>query len=130
LATGDVDQAEHLLDEATSLLSNSGPWFLMPVRCFRAVLAVQRGDADRAIALMRESLINIRELQDKYAFVYALLPLAAAATIKGDDEWATRLLGARDTVAERSGVTVAVELVGELREQVERGARQRLGPDR
>jgi hypothetical protein len=79
---------------------------------------------------MKESLINIRELQDKYAFVYALLPLAAAATIKGDDEWATRLLGARDTVAERSGVTVAVELVGELREQVERGARQRLGPER
>jgi hypothetical protein len=45
LATGDVDQAEHLLDEATSLLSNSGPWFLTPVRCFRAVLAV-RGSGD------------------------------------------------------------------------------------
>ena len=66
------------------------------MRCFRTVLAVQRGDADDAIMLLHESLIQIRELQDKYAFVYALLPLAAAAILKGDDLWAVRILGARD----------------------------------
>jgi hypothetical protein len=96
LAAGDTAQAERLLEETTTVLQDTGPWFLSPVRCFRAVLAVQRGDADGAIMLLHESLIQIRELQDKYAFVYALLPLAAAAILKGDDLWAVRILGARD----------------------------------
>jgi hypothetical protein len=129
LATGDTAQAERLLEEATVVLQDAGPWFLSPVRCFRAVLAVQRGDADAAIGLMHESLVQIRELQDKYAFVYALLPLAAAAILKGDDRWAAGILGARDAVVERTGVTVAVGLVSEFQEWAEREARARLGGD-
>ena len=130
LAAGDIDEAERLLDEATSELRHAGPWFLTPVLCFRATLAVRRGNADEAIALMRESLTHIRELHDKYSFLYALLPLAAAAALKGDAVWAARILGARDTVAERTGETVAVRLVHDLLEQSEREARARLGPDR
>ena len=61
---------------------------------------------DEAIALVRESLTRIRELHDKFAFVYALVPLAAAAVLKGDDAWAARILGARDAVTDRTGVTV------------------------
>jgi hypothetical protein len=130
LATGDPAGAERLLDEATDVLRDVGPWFLMPVRCFRAVLALQRANPDHAIVLMRDSLTDIRELQDKYAFVYALLPLAAAASLKGDALWAARLLGAADAAAERTGVRVAVGLVSQLHEQAERDARARLGPDR
>jgi hypothetical protein len=37
-------------------------------------------------------------------FVYALLPLAAAAILKGNHEWSARILGARDAVAELAGV--------------------------
>jgi ATP/maltotriose-dependent transcriptional regulator MalT len=129
LASGDVDQAERLLDEATSVLRNAGPWFLSLTLYVRAVLAVRRGNPNEAIALVRESLTRIRELHDKLAFVYALLPLAAAAVLKGDDAWAARILGARDAVTERIGATLAVELVHDLQEQAERDVRARLGPD-
>ena len=130
LATGDAGQAERLLDEATSVLRHAGPWFLTLALYVRAILAVRRGNPDEAIALVRESLTRIRELHDKFAFVYALVPLAAAAVLKGDDAWAARILGARDAVTERTGVTVVDKSVQDLREQAEREARARLGPDR
>ncbi len=130
LATGDADQAERLLDEATSVLRQAGPWFLTWALYVRAILAVRRGNPDEAIALLRESLTRIRELNDKFAFVYALVPLAAAAVLKGDDVWAARILGTRDAVTERTGVTVVDQSVQDLREQAEREARARLGPDR
>ena len=88
------------------------------------------GNADEAIALVRESLTWIRDLQDKYAFAYALVPLVAAAVLKGDDEWAARILGARDAVTERTGAAVGDKLVADLEGQAEREARARLGPDR
>ena len=130
LATGDAGQAERLLDEATSVLRQAGPWFLTWALYVRAILAVRRGNPDVAIALVRESLTRIRELHDKFAFVYALVPLAAAAVLKGDDAWAARILGTRDAVTERTGVTVVDKSVHDLREQAEREARARLGPDR
>jgi predicted ATPase/DNA-binding XRE family transcriptional regulator len=130
LATGDAGQAERLLDEATSVLRQAGPWFLTWALYVRAILAVRRGNPDVAIALVRESLTRIRELHDKFAFVYALVPLAAAAVLKGDDAWVARILGARDAVTERTGVTVVDKSVHDLRVQAEREARARLGPDR
>ena len=101
LATGDAAHAERLLDEATSVLRHAAPWFLSWTLYLRAFLAVQRGNAHEAIALVRESLTYIRQLHDKFAFVYAMVPLAAAAALKGDDAWAARILGARDAVTER-----------------------------
>ena len=85
---------------------------------------------DEAIAVMRESLTLIQELRDKFAFVHALVPLAAAAALKGDDAWAARILGARDAVTERTGATIVDKWVDDLRQQAERDARARLGADR
>ncbi|MGE5359384.1 MAG: ATP-binding protein [Bacteroidales bacterium] len=130
LASGDADEAERLLDEATSVLRHAGPWFLTWAFYVRAILAVRRERAAEAIALARESLTRIRELHDKFAFVYALVPLAAAAVLKGDDIWAARLLGARDAVTERTGVTVVDPSVRDLRERAEQEVLARLGPDR
>ncbi len=130
LATGDAAQAERLLDEATSVLRQAGPWFLTWALYVRAILAVRRGNPDEAIALVRESLTRIRELHDKFAFVYALVPLAAAAALRSDDAWAARILGTRDAVTERTGVTVVDKSVHDLRERAEREARARLGADR
>ena len=129
LAMGDAGQAERLVDDATSVLTDAGPWFLTWALYVRAVLAVRRAKPDEAIELVRESLIRIRELQDKFAFVYALVPLAAAAVLKGDDAWAARIVGARDAVTERAGVTVVDKSVQDLRDQAEQ-ARGRLGPHR
>jgi hypothetical protein len=69
---------------------------------------MRRGHADDTIAIVREGLTLIRALHDKYAFVHALGPLAAAAVLTGDDAWAARILGARDAVTERTGTTVVV----------------------
>ena len=130
IAAGDAGEADRLLDEATSVLGDAGPWFLMPVLYVRAILAVRRGNPDEAIALVRENLTRIRELHDKFAFVYALVPLAAAAGLKGDDAWAARILGVRDAVIERTGVRVVDTPVRDLRDRAEREARERLGAKR
>ena len=129
VATGDVQRAEQLLDEATPALQHAGPWFVTRAMLVRSILALRRGNPDDAIAMVRDCLTRIRELHDKFALVYALVPLAAAAALKGDDTWAARILGARDAVAESTGATIVLKLVHELGEQAERGARARLGPD-
>ena len=129
LAIGDAAEAERLLDEATSVLRHC-PWFLALVSYRRAILAVRRGNPDEAIALVRESLTLFRQLHDKFAIVYVMVPLAAAAVLKGDDLWAARILGARDAVTERTGATVVDKWVHALGEQAEREVRARLGPDR
>jgi predicted ATPase/DNA-binding XRE family transcriptional regulator len=130
LATGDPAHAERLLDEATSVLRHAAPWFLSWTLYLRAFLAVRCGNAHEAFALVRESLTYIRQLNDKFAFVYAMVPLAAAAALKGDNAWAARILGARDAVTESTGATVVDKSVDDLRERVEQDVRARLGPDR
>jgi len=129
LAAGDARRAEQLLGEAEAVLRDGGPWFLTPVLCFRAVLAVQSGHPDLAMMLMRESLTHIRALHDKFAFVHALVPLAAAAVLKDNHAWAARLLGARDAVAESTGATIVDSAVHALRLKAEHDSRERLGTD-
>ena len=56
--------------------------------------------------------------------MYTLVPLAAAAALKGDDAWAARILGARDAVAESTGATIVLKLVpGWATRQNDGGAR-------
>jgi len=130
LAKDQAGEAERLLDEAVSALRHAGPWSLLLGLYIRAILSVQRGNPDEAIAIARESLTHIRNLQDKWNLLYMLVPLAAAAALKGDDAWVARILGARDAVAETTGATVVDASVHDLQEAVEREARARLGPDR
>jgi predicted ATPase/DNA-binding XRE family transcriptional regulator len=130
LITGDAAAAERLVEEAASVMRDDAPWFRSFGLWMRALLAVRRGNADEAIGLARESLVLIRELKDKFAFVYALVPLAAAAALKGGDAWAARILGMRDAVAERTGAMLLDRSVQNLRAQAERDVRARLGDDR
>jgi predicted ATPase/DNA-binding XRE family transcriptional regulator len=130
LAQGEVGAAERLLDEAALSLRHAGPWFSGLPLYLRAILAVRRGQAKNAISLVRASLTEIRVLNDKFAFVYALVPLAAAAVLIGDDAWAARILGARHAVTERTGATVVDRSVDDLRDRSERDVRIRLGSDR
>lgn len=129
LATGDADKAEQLLEEAASVLQEVGPWFLSLGLYVRAVLAIRRGHPDQTIAFVRESLSRIRDLHDKFA-AKRLVPLAAAAALKGNHAWAARILGARDAAIERTGIATVDTPVDDLQEQAERGARAHLGPDR
>lgn len=130
LGAGELAEADRLLDEAAAALRPSGPWFGELGLYIRALVCIRRGDADGAISSVRESLVSITELDDKFAFVYALVPLAAAAVMKGDDAWAARILGARDLITERTGAAVLDPSVHDLRERAEQDARGRLGPER
>jgi hypothetical protein len=122
------------------VLRHAGPWFQLLTLYIRAILAVRRGNADHAIAFVRDGLTRIRDLDDRFAFVYTLVPLAAAAVLKGNDIWAARILGAQDAVIERTGATVvdkSLALAGPvgatvdtLKQQVAREVRARLGPNR
>ena len=130
MAAGAADNAERLLDEATVVLRDAGPWFLNLTLYIHAILAVQRGHVEAAIEFVRDSLHCSRQLQDKFAFIYALIPLAAAASLKNDDAWAARILGARDAITERTGATLVDQSMRGLREEAERQGRSRLGSDR
>jgi predicted ATPase/DNA-binding XRE family transcriptional regulator len=127
---GDTAEAERLLEEATTVLRQAGPWYLTLALSWRASLAAGRGDADAAITLVREILTRARELRDKVAFVYAMVPLAAAAVLRHDYEWAARILGAGSVVAERSGVVLLHDTLRDLHQRTERETRARLDPDR
>jgi predicted ATPase/DNA-binding XRE family transcriptional regulator len=130
LAARDVQRAERLLDEATAVLRDAGPWFLNLPLYIHAIAAVQRGDANATIALVHESLLCSRQVRDKFALVFALLPLAAAAALKGKDAWAAKVLGTRDAIIERAGATASSNSLRELRDHVEQQTRARLGPIR
>jgi hypothetical protein len=95
-----------------------------------SVLQGSRGDADHALAIVRESLTRIRDLHDKFAFVHAMVPLAAAAALTGDHAWTARVLGASDVVTERTGAKVLDHAVRDLRSDTERAARVGLGTER
>ena len=129
LASGDSDQAERLLDEADEALRHTGSWFLTRTLTMRAIIAELRGHTREAITTLRDSLTHIRVLQDKFAYLYALVALAIAADQTGADAWAARIFGARDTLFERTGHTVAVRLVHDLVTEAERRVRARLDPE-
>ena len=116
--------------DASESLATAGGGRWSAKRKVSVILELLRGNADEALTLVRESLTLYRQLQDKYAIVYVMVPLAAAAVLKGEDLWAARILGARDAVTERTGATIADRWVHALGEQAEWEVRGRLGPDR
>jgi len=128
LTSGELAQTEARLEEVVPLLPGTGAWFRLLPLYVRAILAVQRQNGAEAMLMVRQSLVLIKELHDRFAFVYSLVPLATAAIWLGDDLWAARILGARDAVAEATGAAVVDTSVNQLREQLEREARTRLGP--
>jgi predicted ATPase/DNA-binding XRE family transcriptional regulator len=129
LASGDPAAAERLLDEAGSALSHAGPWFMSLGLYVRALLAVRREDADETMDRVRDSLMRIRELHDTFAFVYTLVPLAAAAALRGEHAWAARILGVRESIVQRTGILLLDMPANDLQQKVEQDARTRLGPD-
>jgi hypothetical protein len=130
IADGGFEDADRLLADATTVMAGEGPWFSEIVLYVRAVLLVRRGRPLEAIAVVSESLAQILVLRDRFALVYSLVPLAAAAELLGDDAWAAQILGMREAVTERTGAIPVDDSVRDLRERVERDARARLGQKR
>jgi len=130
VASGDRDEAARLVSEARSALRPAGPWFLALGLYVLVVLTLQQGNADEVIALLRQSLVRVRESQDSFGVVYGLVPLAAAAARKGDYAWVARILGARDAITERAGCSLVDPLMRDVGKRTERDARSHLGAQR
>ena len=70
------------------------------------ILAVRRGNPDKAVSQSRQTLRRVRELKDRFAFVHALLPLALAASHRGHHAQVARILGAQAAITESTGVAI------------------------
>ena len=130
MALGDDAGAEARVREADGALRDVGRWFRALALYVHAMLDVRRGDAGAALAHVRESMICIRVLHDKFAFVNSLVALFMAAALKGDDEWAARIQGARDAVTDRTGLSPSDQPVHEIRLEMEQAIQRRLGAER
>jgi hypothetical protein len=131
LAADDLTETDRLLGEASAALSEAvGAWSSLLVLYVRALLAVRRNHAEEAIAHARDSIACVHSLNDRFALLYALTPLAAAAELTGDDAWVARIVGIRDAVTERTGARAVDESVRDLWERIERDAHARLGQRR
>jgi len=130
LAARDLGAADRFVARASALLVATGPWCSLIVLYVQAALAVRRNEPDEAIACVRKSLARIHSIHDKFALLFALAPLAAAAELKGDDAWAARIVGVRDGVTERTGARAVDDSMRDVWERVERDARGRLGQRR
>ena len=130
LATGESAEAERLITESDTVLQAAGTWFLSLGYYLRVLLTLERGSPDEVIQLMRQSLTRVQQVQDRFAVVYGLVPLAAAAARKGQFAWAAKILGVREGLVEITGSTVVDPTMRDAREETERAGRAGLGPDR
>jgi predicted ATPase/DNA-binding XRE family transcriptional regulator len=84
IVAGNLESADRALADAAVMLSEAGPWFSQNAMYVQALLAIRRDQPDAAIAFIRNSLVQTHALNDKFALVYALVSLAAAAQLLGD----------------------------------------------
>ena len=130
LAEGDRAEAEQRIHEAAGALEATGPWFRALDHFLSALLAVQAGDANQALLAVRESLVLLRETQDRFGVMYAFAPLAGAASLLNEDGWVARIVGASDALTERSGVRSVDPMGQKLWDRARLGAQTRLGPEK
>ena len=130
LADGDRAEAEQRIPEAAGVLKEWGPWFRALGNYLSALLAVQAGDANQALSAVRESLVLLRETQDRFGVMYAFAPLAGAASLLREDEWVARIVGASDALTERSGIRSVDPMGQQLWSRARLDAQARLGPEK
>jgi predicted ATPase/DNA-binding XRE family transcriptional regulator len=104
LATGALDRAEQLLDEADVRVGRAGtPWLRALWLNIAAGLDLTRGRFDRTTPRLLRAIDLSRELGDAPATLYALTTLAVAAALRGRARDAACVFGAADAHAARTG---------------------------
>jgi predicted ATPase/DNA-binding XRE family transcriptional regulator len=130
VAEGDTDRAERLFDEGEELLREAGSWWNLTANLdIRAIAAAISGDHARTVELLVESLALARRLRDTQNVAYGLEILAGALAMLGDARRAARLYGAAEALRERTGSTVVLTFLRELREERLGILRGQLGDD-
>jgi predicted ATPase/DNA-binding NarL/FixJ family response regulator len=94
------------LEESVAICRESGDdWALSLALRNLGITALKQGDHERAAALLGESLLALREPNSTFGLMNVDL-LAAAVSIRGDHEQATRLFGAAAAAREAVGVSM------------------------
>ncbi|MDQ3792965.1 MAG: AfsR/SARP family transcriptional regulator, partial [Actinomycetota bacterium] len=81
----------------------------------------------RTVELLRESLVLSRRLRDTQNVAYGLEILAGALAMLGRARRAARLYGAAEALRERTGSTLVLSILRELREERLGTLREHLG---
>jgi predicted ATPase/DNA-binding SARP family transcriptional activator/DNA-binding CsgD family transcriptional regulator len=98
--------AQSSLEESVAICRESGDdWALSLALRNLGIVALKQGDYEQATAWLGESMLALQEPRGGLGLVNLDL-LAAAVSLRGDHEWATRLFGAAEAVREAVGVSV------------------------
>lgn len=128
VAEGDAGRAERLFDEGEELLREAGSWWNLTANLdIRAIATEMSGDHARTVELLRESLVLSRRLRDTQNVAYGLEILAGALAMLGRARRAARLYGAAEALRERTGSTLVLSILRELREERLGTLREHLG---
>ena len=98
----------------------------MWLTCYGKV-ALERGDLERAAALLGESLRMSREIGSVWSILIGLTSLATVAVATGLTERATRLWGAAEGHCHATGMDLDSVLVTRFNERYRAAARAELG---
>jgi predicted ATPase/DNA-binding CsgD family transcriptional regulator len=94
------------LEESVAICRESGDdWALSLALRNLGIAALKQGDHEQAAAWLGESVLALHEPRGGLGLVNLDL-LAAAVSMRGDHEWATRLFGAAEALREEVGVPV------------------------
>ncbi len=105
------------LEESVAICRESGDdWALSLALRNLGIAALKQGDYEQAAAWVGESVLALQEPAGALGMVNLDL-LAAAVSLLGDHEWATRLFGAAEAVRE----TVGVPVIPSIRADYDRG---------
>jgi non-specific serine/threonine protein kinase len=114
---GDLATAARLLEADRDLMLEREDYFgASLVLRILAHVAVQQGDHARATALLKERLVLVRQLRDRWNLPDAIESLAWVAGVAGRAERAARLYGAGEALRQASGTG----LLGERQTRRER----------
>ena len=132
LLSGEADQAIDRCATGLDRLGGGGErWARGYLKVITATAMFMRGETDASAATAREALQMKHELGDTTGTAYCLEALALLASAQHRYERAAWLLGAADTLWERTGKPFAGnESLKDLHEHVTHATRDQLGRDR
>lgn len=99
--------ARTMIEETLPLVRRLGnPWAISTLLIGLAVIDTEEGAPERALDLLREALVLLRDIGDRFILLFGLATAAAACAGIGERERAVRLAAAAAVHSERNGSTI------------------------
>ena len=109
---GDHQSARQLMDEGMQTAQETGnPWMLAVGWSAFAFVSRAENRPARAQSYARQSILQLREIGDRWVLCLTLATMAAAFADEGRSEEALRIAGAAEAEADRSGSSLPLSLM-------------------